>query len=186
MEMRPIYSHNRVGQIVHEGKFVGVFITSERRLKYPRRYKFRRFTQTQKYYGGFGLGSDEQLIPECRWATEFKKQQEKQMSNTHPTQHVMAPICEAIDAVLRGFAVRIANTVIKNIEHVHMREGIMANKYTVTMQFDIDDLLNGNYSPESFDGWDALMTENVKEFSIVDLKTFKDAAEAASKRNGAV
>jgi hypothetical protein len=86
----------------------------------------------------------------------------------------MAPICEAIDAVLRGLTIRIGNSVIKSVEIASYSDGICTSKAKYLKELDIDDLLNGIYSPSHFDGWSSLIETGIKEFSIIDMKKFKN------------
>ena len=86
----------------------------------------------------------------------------------------MAPICEAIDAVIKGYTIRIGNDVIKTVETVTTRDGIEINRRKDVMKLDIDDLLNGRYQPGHFGSWDCLIEAGINEFSIVDMAKFQN------------
>lgn len=92
---------------------------------------------------------------------------------TRAPEGAMAPICEAIDAVLRGLTIRIGNDVIREVETVVTVDGIVARRSKELKKFDIDELLNGRYEGNTFYGWDPLIKTGIKEFSIVDMKKFK-------------
>jgi len=92
--------------------------------------------------------------------------------STSTPEGAMAPICEAIDAILRGLTIRIEEHVIKNVETITTRDGIEISRSKDLMCFDIDDLLNGRYHGEFFGGWDMYIKQGIKEFSIVDMSKF--------------
>lgn len=92
--------------------------------------------------------------------------------DTNTPEGAMAPICEAIDAVLRGLTVRIDTYVIKYVETVVLKDGIETSRDKRLMRFDIDDLLNGKYSADHFEGWDGYIQRGIKEFSVIDMSKF--------------
>ena len=94
--------------------------------------------------------------------------------STSTPERAMAPICEAIDAVLHGLTIRIENDVIKSVETIVLRDGVEVSRKKDLMKFDIDDLLNGLYDGNYFGGWDEYIKDGIKEFSIVDMSKFKN------------